>query len=341
MLYKREVSFLVQFLKFSIGYLLVLFVLSFLLQVIEGFNKWSFLDAFYQIVITVSTVGFGEVKPLSPLGRLYITLVIFLQTGFFVYITSKIVDLAVSGELGEIIRFRRLQKMLKNVQDHVIVIGLGRLGRSLLENLENLGEPVVGIDRSTNKVKELAKKYPHIPFIDCDAKDEECLKQAKIKEAKSIVLTIPSDAENLFIVITAKNLNPEVRIVSRISNQSNIKKLKQAGADEIFLPEIETGKLIAMTLEKPNVSKLLNLILLDENNPFDIEEFEVKPCSPMVNRSVGEIFRNNVNGILLAIKRGETFLVFPAKEELIRGGDVLIVMGDLEQLASLEKLLEC
>jgi len=96
-----------------------------------------------------------------------------------------------------------------------------------------------------------------------------------------------------------------------------------------------------MTLEKPNVSKLLNLILLDENNPFDIEEFEVKPCSPMVNRSVGEVFRNNVNGILLAIKRGETFLVFPAKEELIRGGDVLIVMGDLEQLASLEKLLEC
>jgi voltage-gated potassium channel len=341
MLYRREISFLRQFLKFALGYLIVLIILSFFLQVIEGFDKWSFLDAFYQIVITVSTVGFGEVKPLSPLGRIYITAIIFLQTGFFVYITSKIVDLAVSGELAKIIRFRKLQSMLKNMENHIIVIGLGRLGKSLIETLNNLGEKVVGVDKDTEKVKQLSKIYPHIPLIDCNAQEEECLKLAKIGKAKSIVLTISSDAENLFIVVTAKNLNPDINIVSRVNNTKNIRKLKQAGAHEVFLPEIETGRLVAMLLEKPNVSKLLNVILLDEENPFDIEEFEVKPCSSVVNHSVGEIFKNNVTGVLIAIKRGETFLVFPAKEELIRAGDILIVIGDLEQLTTVKTLIEC
>ena len=341
MLYKREINFLWQFVKFAVGYLIVLVILAFLLQLIEYKNDWSFLDAFYQIVITVSTVGFGEVKPLSPWGRLFIIGVIFLQTGFFVYITSKLVDLAVSGELREIINFRRLQKMLKNVENHTVVVGLGRLGTSVVENLEQMGELVVGIDRSSRIVKELTKRFPHIPFIDCDAKEEDCLKQAKVERAKNLLLTIPSDAENLFIVVSAKTLNPDLQVIARITNPKNEKKLKLAGVDEVFLPEEETGKLVAMLVERPNVSKLLMSILLDDTNPFDIEEFLVKPCSPLVGRSVGEVFKGVATGYLIAIKRGETFLIFPAKEEVIRAGDILIVMADLNRLANLTAILEC
>ena len=341
MLYKREINFLWQFVKFAVGYLIVLVILAFLLQLIEYKNDWSFLDAFYQIVITVSTVGFGEVKPLSPWGRLFIIGVIFLQTGFFVYITSKLVDLAVSGELREIINFRRLQKMLKNVENHTVVVGLGRLGTSVVENLEQMGELVVGIDRSSRIVKELTKRFPHIPFIDCDAKEEDCLKQAKVERAKNLLLTIPSDAENLFIVVSAKTLNPDLKVIARITNPKNEKMLKLAGVDEVFLPEEETGKLVAMLVERPNVSKLLMSILLDDTNPFDIEEFLVKPCSPLVGRSVGEVFKGVATGYLIAIKRGETFLIFPAKEEVIRAGDILIVMADLNRLANLTAILEC
>ena len=341
MLYKREINFLWQFVKFAVGYLIVLVILAFLLQLIEYKNDWSFLDAFYQIVITVSTVGFGEVKPLSPWGRLFIIGVIFLQTGFFVYITSKLVNLAVSGELREIINFRRLQKMLKNVENHTVVVGLGRLGTSVVENLEQMGELVVGIDRSSRIVKELTKRFPHIPFIDCDAKEEDCLKQAKVERAKNLLLTIPSDAENLFIVVSAKTLNPDLKVIARITNPKNEKKLKLAGVDEVFLPEEETGKLVAMLVERPNVSKLLMSILLDDTNPFDIEEFLVKPCSPLVGRSVGEVFKGVATGYLIAIKRGETFLIFPAKEEVIRAGDILIVMADLNRLANLTAILEC
>ena len=142
-------------------------------------------------------------------------------------------------------------------------------------------------------------------------------------------------------MITAKNLNPDIRVIARITNPQNGKKLKQAGANEVFLPEIESGKLVAMLLERPNVSKLLLSVLLDESNPFDIEEFVIKPCSPLANLSVGQIFKGNQAGHLIAIKRGETFLIFPAKEEVIRGGDTLIVMGNYELLKKFSKLANC
>ena len=199
----------------------------------------------------------------------------------------------------------------------------------------------MGIDKNSQKVKEFSKRYPNIPFIDCDAKDEDCLKQAKISVAKSLLLTIPSDSENLFIVVTAKNLNPDIKIISRLINPKNAKKFKQAGAEEVFLPEVESGKFLAMLLEKPNVSKLLNLILLSEENPYDMEEFTVKPCSPIARKSVGEVFRNFALGTLIAVKRGETFTIFPAKVEIIRPGDVLIVMGNVEQLTNLSVLVKC
>ncbi len=341
MIYKREINFLWQFAKITVGYLVVLILLSLGLQFIEREQNWSFLDAFYQIVITVSTVGFGEVKPLSDVGRLYIIGVIFLQTGFFVYITSKIVDLAVSGELREIINYRRLQKMLKDIEDHTIIVGIGRLGASLIETLDQLGEPLVVLEKNERLVRDFSKKYPHIPIIDCDAKDEECLRRAKIEKAKNLILTVPSDAENLFILVTAKNLNPNLRIISRVSNPKNGKKMLQAGAAEIFLPEVESGRLLAMILEKPNVSKLLNILLLEEESRFDIDEVRVKPCSPVVGRSVGQVFKGNVFGILVAIKRGETFLILPAKEEPIKAGDILVVMGTLEQITQLYTLIEC
>jgi len=341
MLYRREINFLHQFLKFTLGYLIVLVFLSLGLQVVERDQHWSFLEAFYQIVITVSTVGFGEVKPLSDLGRIYIIGVIFLQTGFFVYITSKIVDLAVSGELKEIINYRRLQLMLRNMENHTVLVGLGKLGSSVIETLLQLGEQVVVIDKNSDLVKLFSKRYPSVPFIDCDAKEEDCLKQAKIDRARYLILTTSSDAENLFILVTAKDLNENLKIVSRVSNPSNAKKFIQAGASEVFLPEVESGKILATILEKPNVSKLLNLLLLEEDSVFDLEEVAVKPCSPIVGKSVGQIFKGTLLGVLLAIKRGETFLILPAKEEVIKSGDILVVMGTVEQISQLYTLVDC
>jgi len=341
MLYRREINFLHQFLKFTLGYLIVLVFLSLGLQVVERDQHWSFLEAFYQIVITVSTVGFGEVKPLSDLGRIYIIGVIFLQTGFFVYITSKIVDLAVSGELKEIINYRRLQLMLRNMENHTVLVGLGKLGSSVIETLLQLGEQVVVIDKNSDLVKLFSKRYPSVPFIDCDAKEEDCLKQAKIDRARYLILTTSSDAENLFILVTARDLNENLKIVSRVSNPSNAKKFIQAGASEVFLPEVESGKILATILEKPNVSKLLNLLLLEEDSVFDLEEVVVKPCSPIVGKSVGQIFKGTLLGVLLAIKRGETFLILPAKEEVIKSGDILVVMGTVEQISQLYTLVDC
>jgi len=341
MLYRREINFLHQFLKFTVGYLIILVFLSVGLQIVERDQHWSFLDAFYQIVITVSTVGFGEVKPLSDLGRIYIIGVIFLQTGFFVYITSKIVDLAVSGELKEIINYRRLQLMLRNMENHTVLVGLGKLGSSVIETLLQLGEQVVVIDRNSDLVKLFSKRYPSVPFIDCDAKEEDCLKQAKIDRARYLILTTSSDAENLFILVTARDLNENLKIVSRVSNPANAKKFIQAGASEVFLPEVESGKILATILEKPNVSKLLNLLLLEEDSIFDLEEVDVKPCSPIVGKSVGQIFKGNLLGVLLAIKRGETFLILPAKEEVIKSGDILVVMGTVEQISQLYTLVDC
>ncbi len=174
-------------------------------------------------------------------SEVFMGMIIF-RTGFFVYVASQIAYLVAEGKLLEIIKYRRLMKMLGRVKGHTVVVGLGRTGVAIAETLRNLGEVVVAIEPDQNRTKAFSERYPDVPVIVGDAKEEEALELAKIREARRLVVNTSSDSENMFIIVTAKGINPELFVSSRVVKSENEEKLRKAGADQTFMPESFSGR---------------------------------------------------------------------------------------------------
>ncbi len=324
-------------LKITGFYIGVLLLSSWIFAYMEN---WSFFEALYQIVITVSTVGFAEIREVSDLGRAYLMGMIVFQTGFFVYVASQIAYLVAEGKLLEILRYRRLVKMLEKIRGHTIVIGLGRTGVAIAETLISLGEKVVAIDTDPERIESFKGRFPGVPVIEGDAKDEGILELAKIREAKRLFVNTSSDSENVFIVVTARGMNPDLFISSRVVDVENEPKLKRAGADQTFVPESFSGRSVALSILKPEVSRFLTEVLLSEESPYTIEEVEVGESSPIRGRSLRDFFNEEVFGILLAIVREGKLIVSPQRDTKVEVGDKLIVLGSLEQVENLISAVE-
>jgi voltage-gated potassium channel len=198
-----------------------------------------------------------------------------------------------------------------------------------------LGEDIVVIETNEDRIKSFRERFPDIPLIEGDAKEEEVLNLAKIKEAKRLLVNTSSDSENMFIVVTARSLNPKIFISSRVVKPENEEKLRRAGSDHTYMPESMSGRSVAISILKPDISKFIGDVLLAEKTPFLMESLEVGPNSPVVGRRIGEFFNEEVFGILLAVLRGEELIVNPPKKTELRAGDRLIVLGSLEQIENL------
>lgn len=318
--------------KITSFYIGVLVLSSLVFAYMEG---WSFFEALYQIVITVSTVGFAEIREVSDLGRAYLMGMIVFQTGFFVYVASQIAYLVAEGKLLEILRYRRLIRMLEKVKGHTVVIGLGRTGVAVAETLVDLGEKVVAVESDPQRISAFKEKFPNVPVIEGDAKDENVLELAKIREAKRLFVNTSSDSENVFIIVTARGMNPDLFISSRVVKAENEPKIRRAGADQTFIPESFSGRSIALSILKPEVSEFLTEVLLSEESPYTIETVEVKENSPVRGRSLKEFFNEEVFGILLALVKKGRMIVSPPKDTKLEAGDRLIVLGSLEQVENL------
>ncbi len=317
-------------------YVLIILISSAIFSRIEG---WSFFEALYQIVITVSTVGFGEIKEVSDLGRAYLMGVIVFQTGFFVYVASQITYLMAEGKLLEIIRYRRLMKMLEGKKGHTIVVGLGRTGMAIAETLKKFGEDIVAIEADPEKARVFREMYPRVPVIEGDAKEESTLNLARVKEAKRLLVNTSSDSENMFIVVTARGLNPELFISTRVIKPRNEEKLLKAGANQTFNPETMSGRSIAISVLKPDVSSFLAEVLTSEESPYMFESVEIHTSSPFIGRKIKDFFNEDIFGNLLAIVRGKDLIVNPPKETVVKEGDRLLVLGSLEQIENLMSTL--
>lgn len=303
-------------------------------------EKWSFIESFYMTVITISTVGFAEVSPLSSIGRIFT--VILIMTGVVIITTglSLIFSSVMEGTFGEVMRRQRMEKKLAKMKEHFIICGSGVVGEDVLNEFIRARAPFVIIDKDANVLAPILKQFPETIYVIGDATNDETLKKAGIEEARGIIAVLGSDSDNLYICLTARSLNPRLRIIARAIESEAIDKLKKAGADYVFSPEKIGGVRLAAAALKPTVTSFLDAVLKGEYLNLVLDEVEVKKNSCIVDKTLKETnISRDIGIIIVAIKStAMNKLTFnPSSDSSIHEGDILISFGTPEQISQLQK----
>ncbi len=312
---------------------LILVAGTFGYMVIEG---WDLLDAFYMTVITVTTVGYGEIRTVSNVGRLFTVVIIFLGMGVMAYTLGMVAQTMVEFRLSSILGRKKFGRKLKTMKNHYIICGYGRLGAIIVSELRNQHIPLVVIDNDPAARETLADLG--ITFIIDDATNEEILLEAGIEKAKGLVAVVLSDADNLFITMSARGLNRDLFILARADKEQTRKKLLRAGASRVVLPYLIGGLKMAHTIIKPAVTDFLELTMHDKNIELQLEELPVGEHSRLNGVTlVNSGIRKDMNVIILAIRKKNGEMSFnPSFSTLIEAGETLIALGpkiDLDRLA--------
>ena len=303
-------------------------------------EKWSFSEAAYMTVITLSTVGFSEVRPLGERGRLFTVALILMGLLTIGYIVNRFTEALIQGYFQEGIKLRQERSLIESLDRHYIVCGFGRTGRHVAREFFAEGIPFIIIDDNLEEVEEI--KQLGYTVILGDATLDESLVRAKIDRAICLVTALPSDAENLYTVLSAKTLNPRIRAIARASNEEAVQKLQRAGADAVVSPYITGGKRLAAAALRPQVMDFVDGIITGSNRSYYLEEFLIDSgACPYVGKSLREArLRSKSGALVLAIRRFDGNLIAgPTGDTLILERDALICMGTAEQLRDLNKLL--
>ena len=304
--------------------------------VIEGYNL---LNAFYMTVITMATVGFSEVHPLSDPGKMFTAFLIITSFGTFAYAVTSITSYITDGEFKEYFKTRRLTSELEKLENHVIICGYGRNGKQAARVLKSHGQRFVVIEQKEDSVQTMLEKYPHL-VIKGDSTQDEILLQAGIARARSLITTLPVDADNLFICLSARTLNPKLNIISRASDDNSDKKLKAAGADHVIMPDMVGGAHMASLVMKPDVVEFIDYIT-GVSVEINLEEitFDSLPAS-LQNKTIRELeIRNKSGANIIGFKtaKGE-YVINPAPETLLIPNAKLFVLGTSEQIKKLKEI---
>lgn len=304
--------------------------------VIDGY-PW--FDALYMALITMTTVGYMEVHPLSHAGRIFNTAYVMVGvTMMFAAIgamTTSIIEL----QLGDFFGKRRIRRMVGNLRNHFIVCGFGRVGRGAALELQHAAAPFVVVDRSSEKVERAIRMG--MLAVQADSTRDETLRDVQIESARGVIAALSTDADNLFLTLSAKSLNPRVLVSARVAEEENEKKLRRAGADSVFAPYTVTGMRLAQTLLRPHVTQFLDFTTTNLGLDVGIEEVQVGDSSELVSKSLRQLgLRREMGVVVLAIRRSSGEMIFnPAAESVINAGDFLIAMGDAASLRKLERLI--
>jgi voltage-gated potassium channel len=297
-------------------------------------EHWSMLDAFYMSVITISTVGFGEVKPLSPAGRLFTIGLIVTGVGSAIYLFTVIGELVVEGRLREFLGKSAMNRKIHGLQQHVIVCGYGRFGRAVVEELTSKAVPMVVIETDPAKQGELdALGALHVHG---SALEDTVLDDAGVSAARAIVVATGSDADNVYITLSAREKNPKILIYARGDSDAGLRRLKLAGADQVVAAYQWAGMRIAASIVRPSVVDFLQLSVPGRESEVDLEEIRVSPASPAAGMSIAAVEQQNPRLRIVAMKRDDQPLeMIPAPGTKIEPGDLLVVIGESESLKRL------
>ena len=303
-------------------------------------EKWSWTESAYMTIITLSTVGYSEVQPLGERSRLFTICLILMGLITIGYIVNRFTEALIQGYFQEGIRIRQENSLIESLDKHYIVCGFGRTGRHVAHEFAAESIPFVIIDDNLEEVEEI-KQLGYVVILG-DATLDESLVRAKIDKAVCLVTALPSDAENLYTILSAKTLNPKIRAIARASNEEAVKKLQRAGADAVISPYITGGKRLAAAALRPQVMDFVDGILTGSERSYYLEEFRIDAqICPFVGKTLREAsLRSQSGALVLAIRRFDGSLIAgPTGDTLIIEGDSLICMGTAEQLRELNQIL--
>ena len=301
---------------------------------------WTFSDSFYMTVITITTVGFREVRDVSDGGRLFTVVLIFMGMGIIAYTLGMVAQVMVELQLRSILGRRKLGSMIKSLKDHYIICGYGRIGRIIAQELGAKKVPFLVVDN--NQESKQALEALGVPYIIDDATSEEVLVEAGIMKARGLVTVVLSDADNLFITMTARGLNPNLFILARADEESTEKKLLRAGATRVVLPYLIGGQKMAQTITKPAVTDFLEFTVHNKDINLEIEQLLVGAGSRLEGLALAESgIRRQMDIIIVAIRKQAGQMLFnPSFESRIEAGDTLIALGQQSELEKLAALLD-
>lgn len=304
---------------------------------IEG---WSFFESFYMTVITITTVGYGEVQDLSEAGRFFTVVLIIVGMGIIIYIVGMFAEAMVDLQLRKMLGRKKLDQQIKKIKDHFIVCGFGRIGKVICKELKEKKFPMLVID-NTPEANELLENES-IPYIIDDATSEDVLIEAGIERARGLISVVASDADNLFITLTARGLNHSAFIIARADEEKSEKKLMRAGADKVFLPYIIGGQKMAQSITKPAVTDFLEFTVHNRDMGLEMEEVKVSKGSRLNGLKLMESgIRQEMDIIIVAIRKRSGEMEFnPSSKTRIEEGDTLIALGKNNDLIKLGKILE-
>jgi len=295
---------------------------------IEG---WRLRDALYMTVITISTVGFTEVRPLNDAGRGFTITLILAGVGSLFYTLGAAFELLLSEQFNHWRERQKMQRAIDAMRGHYIICGFGRIGRQVAADLKEAGVPFLVIDNRPDRCA-MVQERGH-PLVDGDATFDETLLDAGILRAKSIVGALNDDASNVMLTVTARGLNPKLFIVARAALPESEKKLARAGADEVISPYTVGARRISLSLLRPAVSNFLNAVIYDRELQAEFTEFEIEDDSPLVGQTLTDAGMAHEHDVLpIAVLRAGKLIFSPPADTVLHAGDTLIVVVPVESL---------
>jgi voltage-gated potassium channel len=321
--------------------LLVVFVGGTLGYYFIGHGQWSLRDCAYMVLITLTTVGYGEVIPVSsvPEGRTFTMMLLVGGVGVSLYFLSSLTAFIVEGDLREALWRRRMHKRLDALRNHFIICGVGSTGRYVLEELLRAGKQVVVVELDKSHLDRVVHEHGDaVIAIEADATDDGVLKEAGIERAAGLVTTMQLDQDNLFVALSARGFNDKLRIVCRASDERVRPKLMQAGADVVVSPTHIGGRRMAHELLRPGVVGFLDFMAADVERNLDIEEVEIVPNSPLVGKTLAKSrIREVSSALVLAVSSGSRHTYNPPADFRFEAGMTLVVLGEREQIERLTR----
>ncbi|MFH1729694.1 MAG: potassium channel protein [Pseudomonadota bacterium] len=302
---------------------------------IEG---WSIFDSLYMTIISITTVGYGETHNLSQYGRMFTLVLVLMGIGVIGYSVSKSVAFIVEGELSNIMKRRKMKKEIATLSNHFIVCGAGDTGVNVIKEFTKADFEFVIIDNDPQKIEQI-ENYEELYYIIDDAIKDSTLQAANIEKAKGLVAVLGNDKDNLFVVLTARELNPKLKIASRVIERSSERKMLIAGADEIVSPNFIGGMRLASLMIRPAVVNFLDEMLRDDRGNLRLEEVDIQAGSSIEKKDLSQSQIPQKTGlIVVALKRGGNYSYNPKSDTILEENDKLIVMGDQDQVHKLRQM---
>jgi voltage-gated potassium channel len=319
----------------GLGGLALITVVGTVGYVVLGF---SVLDAVYQTITTITTVGFREVEPLNDAGKVFTLALILVGVGTALYTFSVLIEAFVEGEIGNVVGRRRMERTINEMKDHVVICGWGRVGQARARYVTGAGQQVVIIDQDPDRLQ----RCPH-PNVEGNATDDDVLRAAGVGRARVLAAALTTDSDNLYVTMSGRALNPEAFIIARARIDSAEDKLTRAGANRVVNPQSIGGARMAAFALQPHVAEFMDVVMHDGSLEFRLEEMRVPFGSALEGKSLRDAhLRDRTGALVLAMRDDRTgkFTTNPDPETVIDAGQILIAIGTTAQLAALQEAVK-